>query len=79
MKYNIYDNLKSKDVYQMALQSLSKLSLNPQASKFEGRDFLNIITFAAAFRISIHQASQDLKNSPSVSTIGVQSRKVVKK
>jgi hypothetical protein len=61
--------LKRKDVYNLAMQTLSHLSLQAQGDQVQPTDLLEVVVFAAASRLSINQACQDLEDAPSSVTV----------
>jgi hypothetical protein len=56
--------LKSQDVYTFTLTMLDTLPLNMPGA-IESRDLLRVLVFAAASRLSGHQACEQLARAPS--------------
>ena len=61
--------LQRQDVYNLAIQTLSHLPLKAQSEQITVTDILEVVVFAAASRLSINQACQDLEGTPSGVTV----------
>lgn len=61
--------LRSTEVHQTTLQVLQQLPLTPRGSQVQVADLLNVLVFAAAFRVSINQACQNLQGAPTGATV----------
>ena len=61
--------LERQDVYNLAIQTLSHLSLKARGDQVQPTDLLEVLVFSAASRLSIHQACQDLEGAPSAVTV----------
>ena len=64
-----YYRLKSGDVHDLTVQVLGQLPLEARGDKVQVTDILNVLVFAAAFRISINQTCQELEGAPSGATV----------
>jgi putative transposase len=62
------DTLKSQDVYTFTLNTLDTLPLEMPGA-IESRDLLRVLVFAAASRLSVHQACAQLERAPSGPTV----------
>jgi putative transposase len=60
--------LKSHDVYTFTLNTLNTLPLKMPGT-IESRDLLRVLVFAAASRLSVHQACEQLERAPSGPTV----------
>ena len=60
--------LKSQDVYTFTIHPLDTLPLSMPGA-IESRDLLRVLVFAAASRLSVHQACQQLDRAPSGPTV----------
>jgi hypothetical protein len=60
--------LQSADVYQFTLNMLDTLPLNMPGA-IQSRDLLRVLVFAAASRLSVHQACEQLERAPSGPTV----------
>jgi hypothetical protein len=60
--------LKSQDVYTFTINTLDTLPLRMPGA-IESRDLLRVLVFAAASRLSVHQACQQLDRAPSGPTV----------
>jgi hypothetical protein len=60
--------LKSQDVYTFTINTLDTLPLEMPGA-IESRDLLRILVFAAASRLSVHQACDQLERAPSGPTV----------
>ena len=60
--------LKSQDVYTFTLNTLDPLPLQMPGA-IQGRDLLRVLVFAAASRLSVHQACEQLERAPSGPTV----------
>src|SRR5512145_979860 len=60
--------LKSHDVYKVTLNTLDTLPLK-MPGVIESRDLLRVLVFAAASRLSVHQACTQLAGAPSGPTV----------
>jgi hypothetical protein len=60
--------LKSQDVYTFTIHTLDPLPLSMPGA-IESRDLLRVLVFAAASRLSVHQACQQLDRAPSGPTV----------
>ena len=60
--------LKSQDVYTFTLNTLDTLPLQMPGA-IQGRDLLRVLVFAAASRLSVHQACEQLERAPSGPTV----------
>jgi Transposase DDE domain len=60
--------LKSQDVYTFTLNTLDTLPLKMPGA-IESRDLLRVLVFAAASRLSVHQACEQLERAPSGPTV----------
>jgi putative transposase len=60
--------LKSQDVYTFTLNTLDTLPLKMPGA-IESRDLLRVLVFAAASRLSVHQACEQLERAPSGATV----------
>jgi hypothetical protein len=60
--------LKSHDVYKLTINTLDTLPLNMPGA-IESRDLLRVLVFAAATRLSVHQACDQLEGAPSGPTV----------
>ena len=56
--------LQRQDVYNLAIQTLSHLPLVANSDQVQVTDLLEVVIFAAASRLSIHQTCQDLDGAP---------------
>ena len=56
--------LKSQDVYNFTINTLDTLPLNMPGT-IQSRDLLRVLVFAAASRLSVHQACDQLEGAPS--------------
>jgi putative transposase len=63
------DVLKSKDVHSLTLKVLCQLPLVARGTCVKITDLLNVLIFAAAFRISVNQACAELQNTPCASYV----------
>ena len=61
--------LSSSDVYQVTVQILDRLPLTLRGDQVQVTDLLNVLVFAATFRISINMASQNLEGAPIGATV----------
>ena len=61
-------SLKSQDVYTFTINTLNTLPLNMPGA-IESRDLLRVLVFAAASRLSVHQACEQLERAPSGPTV----------
>lgn len=61
--------LKSRDVYTVTVQLLNELPLATRRLKVQVTDLLNVVVFAAAFRLSINQACNTLEGVPTGATV----------
>ncbi len=61
--------LQRQDVYNLAIQTLSHLPLVANSDQVQVTDLLEVVVFAAASRLSVHQACQDLDGTPSGATV----------
>ncbi len=61
--------LQRQDVYNLAIQTLSHLPLKAQGEQVTVTDILEVVVFAAASRLSINHACQDLEGAPSGVTV----------
>ena len=57
--------LQRQDVYNLAIQTLSHLPLSANCEQVQVANLLEVVVFAAASRLSINQACQDLDGPPS--------------
>ena len=60
--------LKSQDVYTFTINTLDTLPLH-MPGVIESRDLLRVLVFAAASRLSVHQACDQLERAPSGPTV----------
>ena len=60
--------LKSQDVYTFTINTLDTLPLNMPGA-IQSRDLLRVLVFAAASRLSVHQACDQLERAPSGPTV----------
>ncbi len=60
--------LKSSDVYTFTINTLAALPLTMPGA-IQSRDLLRVLVFAAASRLSVHQACQQLERAPSAPTV----------
>jgi Transposase DDE domain len=60
--------LKSHDVYKLTINTLDTLPLTMPGA-IESRDLLRVLVFAAASRLSVHQACDQLECAPSGPTV----------
>jgi putative transposase len=60
--------LQSADVYNFTINTLDTLPLNMPGA-IESRDLLRVLVFAAASRLSVHQACEQLERAPSGPTV----------
>lgn len=60
--------LKSQDVYQFTINTLDTLPLTMPGA-MQSRDLLRVLVFAAAARLSVHQACDQLERAPSGPTV----------
>src|SRR5262249_27292690 len=60
--------LTSQDVYTFTINTLDTLPLE-MPGVIESRDLLRVLVFAAAFRLSVHQACDQLERAPSGPTV----------
>jgi hypothetical protein len=60
--------LKSQDVYTFTINTLDPLPLNMPGA-IQSRDLLRVLVFAAASRLSVHQACDQLERAPSGPTV----------
>jgi hypothetical protein len=60
--------LKSQDVYNFTINTLDTLPLNMPGAT-QSRDLLRVLVFAAASRLSVHQACDQLDRAPSGPTV----------
>jgi len=60
--------LKSQDVYTFTINTLDTLPLEMPGA-IESRDLLRVLVFAAAARLSVHQACEQLEGAPSGPTV----------
>jgi hypothetical protein len=61
--------LERQDVLNLAIHTLAKLPLSPRGDHVQVTDLLHVLVFAAASRISVHQACQDLADAPTGQTV----------
>lgn len=62
-------HLNSDHVHKLTVQVLDQLPLTARGDRVQVADLLNVLVFAAASRISINQACQDLEGTPCGATI----------
>lgn len=62
------DTLKSQDVYTFTINTLDTLPLEMPGA-IDSRDLLRVLVFAAASRLSVHQACDQLERAPSGPTV----------
>jgi hypothetical protein len=55
--------LKSHDVYTLTINTLDTLPLSMPGA-IQSRDLLRVLVFAAASRLSVHQACDELERAP---------------
>jgi hypothetical protein len=60
--------LKSHDVYTLTINTLDTLPLTMPGA-IQSRDLLRVLVFAAASRLSVHQACEQLERAPSGPTV----------
>jgi hypothetical protein len=60
--------LKAQDVYRFTMSTLDTLPLNMPGA-IASRDLLRVLVFAAASRLSVHQACDQLERAPSGPTV----------
>ena len=60
--------LKSHDVYKLTINTLDTLPLT-MPGVIQSRDLLRVLVFAAASRLSVHQACDQLERAPSGPTV----------
>ena len=60
--------LQSADVYKFTINTLDTLPLKMPGA-IESRDLLRVLVFAAASRLSVHQACEQLERAPSGPTV----------
>lgn len=60
--------LQSQDVYTFTINTLDTLPLHMPGA-IESRDLLRVLVFAAASRLSVHQACAQLERAPSGATV----------
>ena len=60
--------LKSQDVYKLTISTLDTLPLNMPGA-IQSRDLLRVLVFAAAAKLSVHQACHQLERAPSGATV----------
>ena len=60
--------LQSKDVYNLTIDTLNPLPLNMPGA-IQSRDLLRVLVFAAASRLSVHQACHQLERAPAGATV----------
>jgi putative transposase len=60
--------LQSQDVYKLTITTLDTLPLHMPGA-IHSRDLLRVLVFAAASRLSVHQACQQLERAPSAPTV----------
>src|SRR5215510_11769380 len=60
--------LKSQDVYNFTINTLDTLPLNMPGA-IHSRDLVRVLVFAAASRLSVHQACDQLEGAPSGPTV----------
>jgi hypothetical protein len=60
--------LQSHDVYTFTINTLNTLPLNMPGA-IQSRDLLRVLVFAAASRLSVHQACDQLERAPSGATV----------
>ena len=61
--------LERQDVLNLAITTLAHLPLRPRGDQVQVADLLHVLIFAAASRISVHQACQDLSDAPTGQTV----------
>ena len=61
-------SLKSQDVYTFTINTLDTLPLEMPGA-IESRDLLRVLVFAAASRLAVHQACDQLERAPSGPTV----------
>ena len=61
--------LERQDVLNLAIHTLAQLPLSPRGDHVQVTDLLHVLVFAAASRISVHQACQDLADAPTGQTV----------
>lgn len=60
--------LQSQDVYKLTINTLDTLPLTMPGA-IQSRDLLRVLVFAAAARLSVHQACDQLEGAPSAPTV----------
>jgi putative transposase len=60
--------LKSHDVYTLTINTLATLPLSMPGA-IQSRDLMRVLVFAAASRLSVHQACDELERAPSGPTV----------
>lgn len=60
--------LQSADVYNFTINTLDTMPLNMPGA-IESRDLLRVLVFAAASRLSVHQACEQLERAPTGQTV----------
>src|SRR5262245_65513681 len=60
--------LQSQDVYTWTINTLDTLPLSMPGA-IQSRDLLRVLVFAAAARLSVHQACDELERAPSGPTV----------
>jgi hypothetical protein len=60
--------LKSQDVYKLTIHTLDTLPLSMPGA-IRSRDLMQVLVFAAAARLSVHQACDQLERAPSAPTV----------
>ena len=61
--------LERQDVLNLTLNTLAQLPLKARGEDVQIADLLHVLVFAAASKISIHQACQDLTGAPTSQTV----------
>lgn len=69
MSDELHYSLNSSHVHELTIQILSQLPLEARGDNVQVEDILNVLVFAAAFRISINQACHDLEGAPTGATV----------
>ena len=60
--------LKSQDVYKLTINTLDTLPLT-MPGVIQSRDLMQVLVFAAAANLSVHQACHQLEGAPSAPTV----------
>jgi hypothetical protein len=61
--------LERQDLLNLAINTLAQLPLSPSGDQVQVTDLLHVLVFAAASKISVNQACQDLDGAPTGQTV----------